>query len=287
MNTAIQIKTHTNKSASKKNVHILRESEDYKNIDIEVLKKTNDYKFQDDVVPVPRVDANSEKKRQAELRKVNNKINTYKKRLEIFQAQNNTKKITALGTQIAELQKEKEHLQAIKKAPETRGKKRSQNYVEFELSLTNSNHLKHNVDVQQALKRAVAELQKEKVLKDLKTITQVIHKDQHSLHIHWLTKVPVGKTWDSIIENGREVYKNLQNKFNSIMRNELSKLDLEVESHSTGKKYVSLKEYKRLNPLGTGAETKDDALSKIMKQYDDAHNQSGTALKSKKSRKNR
>lgn len=285
MNTSIQIKTHTNKSASKKNVHILRESEAYMNVDIEVLKKTVDYKFQDDVTPpVARADVKSEQQRQAELRKVNNKINTYKKRLEVFKAQNNSKKVESLGKQIAELQKEKEHLKQSKTTPETRGKKRSQNYVEFELSLTNSNHLKYNPDVQQALKRAVAELQKEKVLKELETITEVIHKDQHSLHVHWLSKVPTGKTWDSIIENGREVYKHLQDKFNSLMRKELSKLDLQVDSHSSGKRYVSLKEYKRLNPLGTGS---DDALAKLMDNYDNAHNESKTALKSKKTRKNR
>ena len=78
MNTSVQIKTHTNHSASIRNVENLRESEQFKNPNIEVLLKTPDYKFEDDVTPpVARADVKSEKARQDELRKVNNKINTY------------------------------------------------------------------------------------------------------------------------------------------------------------------------------------------------------------------
>lgn len=265
MNTAIQIKTHTNKSASKKNVHILRESEDYKNIDIEVLKKTNDYKFQDDVIPVQRADANAEKKRQDELRKVNNKINTYKKRLKVFQVQNNTKKITSLSNQITELEKVKEKLKEQKTVPENRGKKRTQNYVEFELSLTNSNQYLQNIAMQNALKNAVERLKKTKILKELIPLTEVLHKDQYSLHIHLLTKVPNGKTWDAILQSqvssnkqfkdGRSIYKNLQNTFQKFLKEEI--LNSEISNahrivnfkHRKGVKYTSLKQYKALNPL--------------------------------------
>jgi transcription initiation factor IIF auxiliary subunit len=124
MNTSVQIKTHTNHSASIRNVENLRESEQFKNPHIEILKRTPNYKFEDIVSPVPRADVKSEKQRQSELRKVNNKINTYSKRLEVFKAQNNTKKIESLTKQIEELNLQKEHLKEIKSAPETRGKKR-------------------------------------------------------------------------------------------------------------------------------------------------------------------
>ena len=77
MNTSVQIKTHTNHSASIRNVENLRESEQFKNPKIEVLLKTPDYKFEDDVIDIPKADVKSEKTRQEELRKTNNKINTY------------------------------------------------------------------------------------------------------------------------------------------------------------------------------------------------------------------
>ena len=79
MNTNVQVKTHTNKSASFRNVENLREGESFKNPHIEVLLKTPDYKFQDDVITIPKADKKSEKQRQEELRKVNNKINTYQR----------------------------------------------------------------------------------------------------------------------------------------------------------------------------------------------------------------
>ena len=108
MNTSVQIKTHTNHSASIRNVENLRESEQFKNPHIEILKHTPDYKFEDDVVQVPRADAKSEKQRQNELRKVNNKINTYSKRLEVFKAQNNTKKVESLTSTIEDLKQQKQ-----------------------------------------------------------------------------------------------------------------------------------------------------------------------------------
>lgn len=265
MNTAIQVKTHNNKSASKKNVHILRESDDYKNVDIEILKSTPDYKFQDIVSPVPRVDVKSEKQRQKELRNINNKINTYSKRLIVFHEQNNTKKIESLTKQIEELNLQKEHLKEIKSTPESRGKKKTQNYVEFELSITKSNEWLQNGEMQNALKRAVARLQKTKIFKKLTVVTEVLHKDQHSLHIHLLTKLPDGKTWDSVLKeqvssnkgfkNGRDIYKNISNTFQKLVKEEilLSKIpnahSLIKFSHSKGIKYLSLREYKRLNPL--------------------------------------
>ena len=129
MNTSVQVKTHTNKSASFRNVENLRESEQFKNADIEVLLKTENYKFEDDVIEIPKADKKSEKKRQDELRKVNNKINTYSKRLEVFRLQNNHKKVDSLTKQIEDLKMQKEQLKEQKTAPETRGKKREKNYT--------------------------------------------------------------------------------------------------------------------------------------------------------------
>lgn len=275
MNTSVQIKTHTNHSASIRNVENLRESEQFKNPHIEVLKRTPDYKFQDDVVPVARADIKSEKERQAELRKVNNKINTYSKRLEVFKTQNNHKKIESLTKQIADLQIQKEQLKEQKTAPETRGKKREKNYIEFIFALTKSNQYIDNIDMQNVLKRAFERIKKTKIIKQLEGITGALHLDQHSLHIHYLAKLPQNKTWDSLVTEGfeynpeltkkenakqkkkisKKAYKNIQNTFQKIVKEEILKSNLEHKhrlihfSHLKGKKYLPLKKYKALNPL--------------------------------------
>lgn len=277
MNTSVQIKTHTNKSASFRNVENLREGESFKNPNIEVLLKTPDYKFQDDVIDIPKVDKKSEKQRQAELRKVNNKINTYSKRLEVFRIQNNHKKVEALTKQIEDLQIQKEQLKEQKTAPETRGKKREKNYVELIFSLTKSNEYIDNIDMQNVLKRAFERIKKTKVIKQLEGITGALHLDQHSLHIHYLSKVPDGKTWDNIVNSGfknnpektkkqnakekkkisAKTYKNIQNTFQKIVKEEILKSNLSNKhrlihfSHLKGQKYLPLKKYKALNPLKT------------------------------------
>ena len=276
MNTSVQIKTHTNKSASFRNVENLRESEQFKNPHIEILKRTPDYKFEDDVTPpVARADKKSEKQRQEELRKINNKINTYSKRLEVFKSQNNTKKIESLTKQIADLKMQKEDLKAIKTAPETRGKKRAKNYMEFIFALTKSNQYIHNVDMQNVLKRAFERMQKTKIIKQLTGITGALHLDQHSLHIHYIAKLPAGQTWDSIVnqgfknnpekdikENAKEkkkisakTYKNIQNTFQKFVKEEILKSDLSEKTklvhffHEKGRKYIPLSKYKKLNPI--------------------------------------
>ena len=276
MNTSVQIKTHTNKSASFRNVENLRESEQFKNPHIEILKRTPDYKFEDDVTPpVARADKKSEKQRQEELRKINNKINTYSKRLEVFKSQNNTKKIESLTKQIADLKMQKEDLKAIKTAPETRGKKRAKNYMEFIFALTKSNQYIHNVDMQNVLKRAFERMQKTKIIKQLTGITGALHLDQHSLHIHYIAKLPAGQTLDSIVnqgfknnpektkkENAKEkkkisakTYKNIQDTFQKFVKEEILKSEIKEKAqlvhffHEKGRKYLPLSKYKKLNPI--------------------------------------
>lgn len=276
MNTSVQIKTHSNHSASIRNVENLRESEQFKNPHIEVLLKTENYKFEDDVTPpVARADVKSEKARQDELRKINNKINTYSKRLEVFRIQNNHKKVESLSKQIEDLKMQKEDLKAIKSIPETRGKKREKNYVEFIFALTKSNQYIHNVDMQSVLKNAFARMKKTKIIKQLEGITGAMHLDQYSLHIHYIAKLPPNKTWDSFVIEGfkynpektikenaklkkkisKKAYKNIQDTFQKFVKEEILKSNLENKSslihfsHLKGKKYLPLKKYKALNPL--------------------------------------
>ncbi len=275
MNTSVQIKTHTNKSASFRNVENLRESEQFKNPNIEVLLRTENYKFQDDVIDIPKVDKKSEKERQKELQKINNKINTYSKRLEVFRIQNNFKKVESLSKQIEDLKMQKEDLKAIKSIPETRGKKKEKNYIEFIFALTKSNQYIDNIDMQNVLKRAFERMQKTKIIKQLTGITGALHLDQHSLHIHYIAKLPAGQTWDSIVnqgfknnpekdikENAKEkkkisakTYKNIQNTFQKFVKEEILKSELKEKTtlvhffHVKGRKYLPLSKYKKLNPI--------------------------------------
>lgn len=275
MNTSVQIKTHNNKSASFRNVENLREGAGFKNSNIEVLLKTPNYKFQDDVLEIPKADKKSEKERQKELQKINNKINTYSKRLEMFKFNDNHKKIESLTKQIEDLKMQKEDLKAIKTAPETRGKKREKNYVEFIFALTKSNQYINNVDMQNVLKRAFERMKKTKIIKQLEGITGALHLDQHSLHIHYIGKIPDNTTWDNIVKDGFEnnplktvkenakekrkfstkTYKNIQNTFQKFVKEEIWKSNLQNKSsltsftHTKGRKYLPLTKYKALNPL--------------------------------------
>jgi hypothetical protein len=275
MNTSVQVKTHTNKSASFRNVENLREGESFKNPHIEVLLKTENYKFQDDVITIPKADKKTEKQRQEELRKVNNKINTYSKRLEMFKFNDNHKKVESLTKQIADLQMQKEHLKEIKSAPETRGKKREKNYVELIFSLTKSNQWIKDAEMQSVLKRAFERMKKTKIIKQLEGITGAMHLDQHSLHIHYIGKIPDNTTWDDIVKDGFEnnplktdkenakekrkvsakTYKNIQNTFQKFVKEEIYKSNLQNKSsltsftHSKGRRYLPLKQFKAQNPL--------------------------------------
>ena len=293
MNTNVQVKTHTNKSASFRSVENLRESEQFKNPNIEILLKTPDYKFQDDVLEIPKVDKKSEKERQKELQKINNKINTYSKRLEVFRIQNNTKKVSSLTSQIEDLKVQKENLKEQKNIPETRGKKREKNYIEFIFALTKSNQYIDNIDMQNVLKRAFERMKKTKIIKQLEGITGAMHLDQHSLHIHYIAKLPAGKTWDSFVtegfvnnpekdikENAKEkkkisakAYKNIQNTFQKFVKEEILNSEIKEKTklvhffHEKGKKYLPLSKYKKLNPINLEPleplkASKDDLLSK-------------------------
>ncbi len=275
MNTNVQVKTHTNKSASFRSVENLRESEQFKNPNIEILLKTPDYKFQDDVLEIPKVDKKSEKERQKELQKINNKINTYSKRLEVFRIQNNHKKVSSLTSQIEDLKVQKENLKEQKSIPETRGKKREKNYIEFIFALTKSNQYIDNIDMQNVLKRAFERMKKTKIIKQLEGITGAMHLDQHSLHIHYIAKLPAGKSWDSFVTEGfkynpektikenaklkkkisKKAYKNIQDTFQKFVKEEILKSEIKEKTklvhffHEKGRKYLPLSKYKKLNPI--------------------------------------
>ena len=257
MNTSVQIKTHSTTSAKNKNTHILRNSEAYKNPDILVIQK-NDIAFKKEKEILQKEILKQEENRKYELKKINSSINTYKKRLELATDEKQKEK---LEKKLNEYLEKREDLKQNKSSElkETRGRKKEKNFVELEFSLTRSNSYKNKEEIQQALISSQNETIKHfKMFDDMQVVTNVMHKDQHSLHTHMLFKLPKNKTFDTLLkseiverglETGRNVYKAIQDFFNRTVREKLKEYNLEIGTHETGKSYSGLRKYKENNPL--------------------------------------
>ena len=257
MNTSVQIKTHSNSSAKNKNTHILRNSEAYKNPDISILQK-NDIAFKKEKEILQKEILKQEENRKYELKKINSSINTYKKRLELATDEKQKEK---LEKKLNEYFEKREDLKQNKSSEvkETRGRKKEKHFVELEFSLTRSNSYKNKEEIQQALISSQNKTIKHfKMFDDMQVVTNVMHKDQHSLHTHMLFKLPKNKTFDTLLkseiverglETGRNVYKAIQDFFNRTVREKLKEYNLEIRTHETGKSYSGLRKYKENNPL--------------------------------------
>ena len=257
MNTSVQIKTHSKSSAKNKNTHILRKSEAYKNKNILVIEQ-NDIAFKKEKEILQKEILKQEENRKYELKKINSSINTYKKRLELATDEKQKEK---LEKKLNEYLEKREDLKQNKSSEvkETRGRKKEKHFVELEFSLTRSNSYKNKEEIQQALISSQNETIKHfKMFDDMQVVTNVMHKDQHSLHTHLLFKLPKNKTFDTLLkseiverglETGRNVYKAIQDFFNGTVREKLKDFNIEIGTHETGKSYSGLRKYKENNPL--------------------------------------
>lgn len=257
MNTSIQIKTHSTTSAKNKNTHILRNSEAYKNPDILVIQK-NDIAFKKEKEILQKEILKQEENRKYELKKINSSINTYKKRLELATDEKQKEK---LEKKLNEYLEKREELKENKSSEvkETRGRKKEKHFVELEFSLTRSNSYKNKEEIQQALISSQNKTIKHfKMFDDMQVVTNVMHKDQYSLHTHMLFKLPKNKTFDTLLKSeilerglktGKNVYKAIQDFFNGTVREKLKEYNLEIGTHETGKSYSGLRKYKENNPL--------------------------------------
>ena len=253
MNSSVQIKSHTSRTAKNKNTHILRNSEAYKNPNIIVLEK-NDNAFKKEKEIIQKDILKQEEIRKYELKKINSSIATYRKRIEKAET---PEQIEKLQKKLDEYLEKREDLKNGKslEIKETRGKKKEKDFIEFEFALTNSNHLKENQEVRKALFEATEDTQKNfKFFKELEVVSNVMHLDQFSLHTHLLCKVPKDKTIDNLfkseilekgLENTRKLYKSIQTFFNETLRERLKDLNLELGTQETGKKYFGLNLYKK------------------------------------------
>lgn len=257
MNTSVQIKTHSTTSAKNKNTHILRNSEAYKNPDILVIQK-NDIAFKKEKEILQKEILKQEENRKYELKKINSSINTYKKRLELATDEKQKEK---LEKKLNEYLEKREELKENKSSEvkETRGRKKEKHFVELEFSLTRSNSYKNKEEIQQALISSQNETIKNfKMFDKMEVVTNVMHKDQYSLHTHMLFKLPKNKTFDTLLKSeilerglktGKNVYKAIQDFFNGTVREKLKEYNLEIGTHETGKSYSGLRKYKENNPL--------------------------------------
>ena len=257
MNTSVQIKTHSTTSAKNKNTHILRNSEAYKNPDISILQK-NDIAFKKEKEILQKEILKQEENRKYELKKINSSINTYKKRLELATDEKQKEK---LEKKLNEYFEKREDLKQNKSSEvkETRGRKKEKHFVELEFSLTRSNSYKNKEEIQQALISSQNKTIKHfKMFDDMQVVTNVMHKDQYSLHTHMLFKLPKNKTFDTLLKSeilerglktGKNVYKAIQDFFNGTVREKLKEYNLEIGTHETGKSYSGLRKYKENNPL--------------------------------------
>ena len=257
MNTSVQIKTHSNSSAKNKNTHILRNSEAYKNPNILLLVK-KEFAFKKEKEIIDKKLLKDETNRQYELKKINSSISTYKKRLD--QAETPQQK-ERLEKKLNEYLEKREQLKNSKEPEikETRGRKKEKHFVELEFSLTRSNSYKNKEEIQQALISSQNKTIKHfKMFDDMQVVTNVMHKDQYSLHTHMLFKLPKNKTFDTLLKSeilerglktGKNVYKAIQDFFNGTVREKLKDFNIEIGTHETGKSYSGLRKYKENNPL--------------------------------------
>lgn len=257
MNTSVQIKTHSTTSAKNKNTHILRNSEAYKNPNILVIQK-NDIAFKKEKEILQKEILKQEENRKYELKKINSSINTYKKRLELATDEKQKEK---LEKKLNEYLEKREELKENKSSEvkETRGRKKEKHFVELEFSLTRSNSYKNKEEIQQALISSQNKTIKHfKMFDDMQVVTNVMHKDQYSLHTHMLFKLPKNKTFDTLLKSeilerglktGKNVYKAIQDFFNGTVREKLKDFNIEIGTHETGKSYSGLRKYKENNPL--------------------------------------
>ena len=235
----------------------MRNSEAYKNPDILVIQK-NDIAFKKEKEILQKEILKQEENRKYELKKINSSINTYKKRLELATDEKQKEK---LEKKLNEYFEKREDLKQNKSSEvkETRGRKKEKHFVELEFSLTRSNSYKNKEEIQQALISSQNETIKHfKMFDDMQVVTNVMHKDQHSLHTHMLFKLPKNKTFDTLLKSeilerglktGKNVYKAIQDFFNGTVREKLKEYNLEIRTHETGKSYSGLRKYKENNPL--------------------------------------
>lgn len=258
MNASVQIKTHSSTSARNKNTHILRNSEAYENPRIIVLYQNDLRNFQKPEKQKPEMAVlKNEDERKKELNTVNSNIRTYQKRIEaiIPDDEQKRKRILKMEEKLRELLKKREELKQAKEVTETRGKKQKHHYIEFVMSITNSNEYLQDEEFVEVFQELQIEFLKNNLFQELELETNAIHLDQYSVHSHALFKLPNGVTWKKYLaqfdgKDGREIYKQISKAWHSLVKNALfQRFGITLENQTSGQRYKSLRNYKKQNPV--------------------------------------
>ena len=228
INTAVKIKSSTRASASAKNEYNLDRQKNQEK-DIFVLEKNE--------MPAEKISLSKEQKK--EIKSLQSKLSTYKKRLQKAIEDGKEKSIKTNQKNIDKITK---RLSEIEKPD-----KRQKHFTEFTISLTNSKKGDYAEDWSQ---RALDFIKQE--FPTLDVVSAVEHRDQHSPHMHILMHSPdkpitqvlaqyAGQK-DTKRESMKEAYGYIARQFHSFANEKIAYKEL--KPLQKGRKYVSLGQYK-------------------------------------------
>lgn len=228
INTAVKIKSCTRASAAGKNEYNL-ERQKNQDKDIFVLEKNG--------MPAEKNTLSKEQKK--EIKSLQSKLSTYKKRLQKAIEDGKEKSIKTNQKNIEKITKQ---LSKIEKSD-----KRQKHFTEFTIALTNSQKGDY---AENWSERALEFIKQE--FPELQVVSAVEHRDQHSPHMHILMHSPdkpvtqvlaqyAGQK-DTKRESMKEAYSFIAHKFHSFANENIA--HKELKTLHKGRKYVSLGQYK-------------------------------------------
>lgn len=254
LNTAVKIKSCTRASAAGKNEYNLDRTKN-KDQDILVLEKNG----------MPDQKNTLTKEQKKEIKSLQSKLSTYKKRLDAAIENGKEKSIKTNSKNIAEIEKKLSKIE--------RSDKREKHFTEFTIALTNSQGESYENDWSQ---KALDHIKKE--FPDLEIVSAVEHRDQHSPHMHILlhsqdkpiTQVLAEHTGqkDTSRESMKEAYSKIAHDFHSFANEKIA--HNELKPLQKGRKYVSLGQYKQKGNFEAkkALRDKNNSLPELNKQKD-------------------
>jgi len=229
LNTAVKIKSCTRASAAGKNEYNLERT---KNRDKDILVLENN--------GMPKEKNTLSAKKKKEIKSLQTKLSTYKKRLKKAIEDGKEKSIKTNQKNIDKITKQ---LSKIKKSD-----KREKHFTEFTIALTNS----QNEDYEKNWSKKALEYIKQE-FPTLQVISAVEHRDQHSPHMHILlysSDKPITQILsEQTGQNGtsreamKRAYSTIAHKFHSFADENIAHKRL--KTLQKGRKYVSLGQYKQ------------------------------------------
>jgi hypothetical protein len=257
INTAVKIKSSTRASAAAKNEYNL-ERQKNQDKDILVLEKNE--------MPEKKISLSKEQKK--EIKSLQSKLSTYKKRLQKALDENKEKSIKTNQKNIEKITKQ---LAKIEKSD-----KRQKHFTEFTIALTNS----QKGDYSENWSKQALEFIKQE-FPTLQVVSAVEHRDQHSPHMHILMHSPDKPVTQVLAEYAgqkgtsrdemKEAYSTIAHKFHSFANENIA--HKELKPLHKGRKYVSLGQYKQKGNFEAkiALNRKNNSLPALKQQEEELH----------------